>query len=145
MPGHLLPRTAFLADHPISISEADSRKMKSYVITPLAMEPGQTFQFAVGVYGCCVVTLPVRADVSWTIDPAIGAFTVDLETVHGSVFTIDANIENGTHNLSTEITVFTRGMNPFIGSWREDDAESIGELLFTTDGQYTVTWTMLED
>ncbi len=65
--------------------------------------------------------------------------------MHGSVFTIDANNENGAHNQSTEITVFTQDMNPFIGSWREDDAESIGELLFTTDGQYTVTWTMLED
>ena len=153
VPGHLLPRTEFLVEYPISISEATSRNMKPYVIGPLAMEPGQTFQFAVGVYDCCVFTRPVQADVSWTVDPRAGAtidaetgvFTVDPETAHGSVFTVGANIENGAHNPSTKITVFTQEMNPFIGSWREDDAGSIGELLFTTDGQYTVTWTMLED
>ncbi len=153
VPGHLLPRTPFLVEHPVSISEADSRKMKPYVIAPLAMEPGQAFRFAVGVYDCCVVTLPVQADISWTIDPragatidpATGVFTVDPETAHCSVFTVGANIENGAHNPSTEIMVFTQEMNPFIGSWREDEAGNIGELLFTTDGQYTVTWTMLED
>jgi len=153
VPGHLLPRTAFLVEHPISISEATSRNMEPYVIAPLAMEPGQTFQFVVGVFDCCIFTRPVQADVSWTIDPregatidaATGVFTVNPATAHGSVFIVGANIENGAHTPSTEITVFTRDMNPFIGSWREDDAGSIGELLFTADGQYTVTWTMLED
>jgi len=70
---------------------------------------------------------------------------VDPATAHGSVFAVSADIENGAHNPTAEITVFTRDMNPFIGSWREDDAGSIGELLFTADGQYTVTWTMMED
>ncbi len=153
VPGRLLPRTVFLNDSPISLSEADSRNMKPYVIVPLAMEPGQTFQVAAAVYDCCFVSRPVEADVSWsvepqegaTIDTASGVFTVDADTAHGSVFTVMANIENGAHRPSAEITVFTKEMDPFIGSWREDEAGSIGELLFTTDGQYTVTWTMLED
>ena len=153
VPGHLLPRTPFLNDSPISLSEADSRNMEPYVLAPQAMEPGQAFQFAAVVYECCVVTRPVQANVSWSIDPQDGAtidaetgvFSVDPSTAHGSVFTITGNIENGAHEPTAEIMVITREMNPFIGSWKQDDAGSIGELLFTTDGQYVVTWTMLED
>ena len=129
-----------------------TRNIEPYVIVPLAMEPGQTFQVAAGVLDCCVVTRPVHAEVSWTVEPqegatidaANGVFTVDPATAHGSVFTVIADIENGAHKPSAEIAVFTRKMDPFIGTWREDETGNIGELLFTTDGEYTVTWRMLE-
>ena len=153
VPASLLPRTPFLIDSPVPFSEVLEQDIEPYVITPLAMEPGQAFRFAVIMYACCVVAQLVEAEITWrvhpqegaSIDPSSGLLKVDPATSHGSVFKVSADVENGAYNPSTEVTVITREENPLAGSWREGDTGNVGELLFTADGQYAATWTMLED
>lgn len=127
----------------------------------IQMKPGSEKQFEVGIIECCYVFTPVKARVSWSIEPAHGAaidaesglLTIDNTVVHGSQYKVTANIENGRKLLEKTIFIFTEEANPFAaGAWREiaqiscqdgsefEPVERIGEVTFNAAGKIYVTW-----
>ena len=119
-----------------------------FVSGPGQMQPGQATRFTLGVLTCCVFVEEVAARTVWSskpesgaaINPETGEFRVDPETVHGTVFTILADVEEGRFLLTTEVNVFNRDANPLVGLWREQETGNVNELIFQADGRFTVTW-----
>ena len=116
------------------------------------MQPGQSYQFFIGVTRCCVVVTPVEGQVIWsvtpttggTIDPETGVFSVDRDTLQGEKFTILAETEFGGYRLTKDTLVYTLEANPLVGYWIEQETGGISELLFQADGDFSVTWVPLE-
>jgi hypothetical protein len=130
----------------------------------IEMRPGETREFSVGVVECCYVFEPVDACVTWSVDPADGAtidadtgrFAVAPDTLSGEVFTVSADVEEGRRLVSVEVYVYTPEADPLVGIWQEqaqlacgtfedlEPEERIGELRFSADGTFSVTWTPFE-
>jgi hypothetical protein len=131
----------------------------------IQFQPGDSYDFNVGVVECCYVFNPVAADVAWSvtpsqgasIDPETGVFTIDPTTPSGSVFTVSADVEHGRRIVTIDVYVYTPEANPLAaGIWREEaefacetgeeitPAERIGELVFHADGTFSVTWMPFE-
>ncbi|MBC8282096.1 MAG: hypothetical protein H8E48_15050 [Chloroflexi bacterium] len=152
-PRHLLMRTPFFADQPIPREEFESIDIEPHIYGPEAMEPGQSFQYAIGVFQCCVVMRPVEIPVAWSVGPQeiarieeeTGFLVIDKAAAHGSKISITAIVEGMEEPVTREVTVFSPAQNPLIGRWREDrEIVGVKELLFQSDGQYFATWFMLE-
>ncbi|TKJ28060.1 MAG: hypothetical protein CEE40_12635 [Chloroflexi bacterium B3_Chlor] len=130
----------------------------------MEMRPGETRTFSLGVIECCYILELVEACATWSVDPPEGAsidpdtgfFTVDAQTLSGSVFTVSADVDNGRRVVSVEVHVFTPEDNPLVGLWREEaqyacgtgeevvPEQPIGELRFRADGSFGVTWMPFE-
>jgi hypothetical protein len=128
------------------------------------LQPGQTHSFSLNVFECCVFLKQVKARVSWSVEPAVGAhidprtglLEIDPSTPGGSVFTVIADVENGRRLMSTKLYVFTPESDPLVGNWREtsqvgcDGSETgkpeapVEELEFRADGRFSVTWRPFE-
>ncbi|MBT97566.1 MAG: hypothetical protein CL902_02935 [Dehalococcoidia bacterium] len=68
-PRHLLMRIAFFEDQPIPREEFESKDIEPNIYGPGAMEPGQSFRYAIGAFQCCVVMRPVDIPVTWSVGP----------------------------------------------------------------------------
>lgn len=136
----------------------------------IALQPGAAVVMSLGVYDderCGVgiqCFLPVRIPAIWSvspddgarIDPATGELTIDADVPSGSEFTVSAEVEDGRHEVTAEVHVYTPEGNPLVGLWQEqaqlacgDGAEvvpdmPIEELVFAADGQFAVTWQPFE-
>lgn len=128
------------------------------------MQPGQNFDFTVGILECCYYFMPVATSITWSIDPQKGAtidpekgyFTVDPSTPNGTIYTIRANVEKGRRIVEAKVYIFTLEANPFVGEWYESirfkcksdqtfyPKNQIRRLLFMTNGNFTVTWRPFE-
>ena len=152
-PSHLLLRTPFFADQPIPREEFESIDIEPNIYGPEAMEPGQSFRYALGVFQCCVVLRPVDIPVAWSVEPP-GIARIDGDTgflatnraaAHGSKFNITALVEGMDEPVTREMAVFSREQNPLIGRWHENREQGgVRELLFQSDGRYFATWFLLE-
>jgi hypothetical protein len=152
------------AQHESVLDEATLDNLTLSLERSIPLQPGQTHQFALYTFECCVFLKPVKARVSWSVEPKVGAhidsqsglFTVDKATPNGSVFTVSANVENGRKILTTKVHIFTPEANPLVGRCREKaqtrcDVEEvtvpdlhIEELEFRADGTFSVTWVPFE-
>ena len=152
------------AQHDTALDEATLDKLTLSLERSMALQPGRTHQFALYTFECCVFLEPVKARVSWSVEPKVGGhidpqsglFMVDKSTPNGSVFTVSANVENGRKILTTKVHIFTPEANPLVGRWREKaqtrcDVEEvtvpdlhIEELEFRADGTFSVTWVPFE-
>jgi hypothetical protein len=137
----------------------------------IAMHPGDTRALVLGVldYEVCGgigfrCFVPVPAPATWSvaptagsrIDAADGLLTIDPATASGSVFTVRAEVEGGRHVVEKQVYVYTPEANPLVGFWQEvaqlscdtgaevAPALPIEELVFGSDGTFTVTWTPFE-
>jgi hypothetical protein len=130
----------------------------------LEIQPSEARALSLGVVECCYCFVPVKACATWSvspsegvrIDPDTGVLTVNPETPSGSVFTVEADVENGRRVVSTEVHVFTPQGSPLVGTWKEEaqfacaaaetvaPREPIRELRFRADGGFSVTWTPFE-
>jgi hypothetical protein len=126
----------------------------------LAMQPGESHAFSLGVVECCYFFEPLDACATWSVVPTAGAsidsqtgvLTVDATTPSGSVFRVSADVEDGRRVVSIEVHIFTPDANPLVGTWTEEAQftcgtgeevvpdEAIGELRFWADGRFAVTW-----
>ena len=119
---------------------------------PTQMQPGQSYQFFLGLAECCVVVTPVEAQAMWsvtpttgaTIDPETGDFTVDPATRPDAEFTVLAETTLGGYRLTKDILVYTTEANPLVGNWVEKETGLILELLFHAEGEFSLTWVPLE-
>lgn len=138
--------------------------------TAIGMQPGETRRLVLGVIDyevCgtgqrCFVPVPVMAvwsvtpSLSAQIDPATGVLRIDPDAPSGSPVTVRADIEQGRHEVVTEVSVYTPEDNVLLGHWREEvqiacgsgeevpPAEAIQELVFAVDGSFAVTWRPFE-
>jgi len=106
---------------------------------------------------------PIQACNTWSVDNLDGVslsqeglLTISPLVPHGAKLSVIANIENGRRIVSTNIHVYNSQCNPFVGRWKESsqltcDTEQeilpekqINEIVFTADGEYTVTWMPFE-
>jgi hypothetical protein len=130
------------------------------VFGKVQLKPGGRTRLQLGVIECCVYVETVDTCVSWSVEPADGAWIDRRGVLHigpgappGSVFTVTADVEHGRARVSTEAYVYTPETNPFVGFyWQEDTQfscvdgssiepkEKIQEVLFYADGTFTVTW-----
>jgi hypothetical protein len=126
--------------------------------------PGQKHKFSLLKTECCVIWQEVKARVTWSVEPTLGAhidpvngdFQVDKSTPPGSIFEIKANVEDGRRILSLKVYIYTPDTHPLIGTWEQkaeitcDTGETktpkqpIRELDFHADGTFSVTWTPIE-
>jgi hypothetical protein len=147
-----------------TLDEATLDKLTLSLERSMALQPGRTHQFALYTFECCVFLEPVKACVSWSVEPKVGAhidpqsglLTVDKATPNGTVFTVSANVENGRKILTTKVHVFEPEANPLVGMWREKtqtrcNSEKVAvpdlpieELEFRADGTFSVTWVPFE-
>lgn len=139
----------------------DTLSMLSLLFFPgiIELQPGQSHAFEVGVVECCYFFEPVDACAEWSVEPADGASITDdgvlsIEpTAHnGSMFMVEADIEQGKALLTAEVWVYTEQDNPLVGTYHEiaqidcqqpgeiEPAEPIGELRFLANSQYMLTW-----
>jgi hypothetical protein len=130
----------------------------------LAMRPGQVRTIHLGVVECCYLFEPIAACATFavspddlaTIDPTTGELEIHATASHGDVVTVTADVEDGRHQVTIDIHVYTPEENPLFGYWREaallscDDGEElpyhdrIEELRFRADGTVLVTWLPFE-
>jgi hypothetical protein len=136
----------------------------NFTRTEVELQPGQTFPFELAAAEGCHYYQPLKACVSWSVEPArgaridahTGALTIDKATPHDSVFTVKANVEEGRRVVSTKVRVFTREANPLAGRWIQERPDTGGggeargtqdyieELIFKADGTFSVTWLPFE-
>lgn len=101
----------------------------------------------------------IRPQVRWSvepqkgarIDPVTGEFKVDKSTAGGSIFEVQADVENGRRILSVKVYVFTRESHPLVMMWKQKAIilcgsekkiipdDPIRELIFWADGTFSVT------
>jgi hypothetical protein len=124
------------------------------------MQPGGTADFDVGTVECCYFYEPVDTCTVYSvtptdgasIDPDTGVLTLDADVPSGSVYEVNADVENGRRVVSIEVHVYTDEANPLVGQWHEDSQlaceggeeivpeEPILEMVFRADGTFSVTW-----
>ncbi|HET9837537.1 MAG TPA: hypothetical protein VFR84_04820 [Candidatus Angelobacter sp.] len=105
--------------------------------SPIEMNAGSTYQAQV-VYPVPDGPLyPLKAKVTWRIEPAVkgiaidassGKITVQAEVAHGSSATVRANVDNGRRTLTAKLWVFRAEMYPFIGSWMIESEPTCGDM-----------------
>jgi hypothetical protein len=104
--------------------------------SPIEMRAGSTYQ-AQAVYPVPDGPLyPLKAKVSWKIEPAVTGISIDpnsgkiivqADVAHGTTATIAANVDNGRRKLTAKLYVFRPEMNPLIGSWSIESQSACGE------------------
>ena len=150
-PTPLHPRVP-VSGEPVPIEDLIYRSQSPFVFGPKEMQPGQSYQFFIGLAECCVVITPVEAQAKWsvtpttgaTIDPETGVFSVDDATRPDAEFTVLAETALGGYRLTKDILVYTAEANPLVGNWVEEETGQIVELLFHADGEFSLTWVPLE-
>lgn len=81
---------------------------------------------------------PLKASVTWSIEPAItgismdaqsGKISVDAAVPHGTTTTIHADVNHGQRKLAARLYVFRSESNPLIGKWHVDTRVACGDAL----------------
>ena len=145
------------------LSEEDIGNLTISLMDHIAMQAGGESTLSVGTVECCVYVEPVDACVDWSISPSEGAsidengvVKIDEGVDHGSVFNVEANVEDGRRTLEIPIYIIDVEQNPLYGRWSEhtqiscDTGEevapefSIAELYFYASGKFDVTWDPFE-
>ena len=79
---------------------------------------------------------PLKAQVQWSIAPAVkgisidartGKITVDAGVAHGTTTTVRANVNHGVRKLTGKLVVFSPAENPLVGSWTVKSALGCGD------------------
>ena len=123
------------------------------------MRPGESWQLVIGTVECCYVFIPGDQDAIWTVSPvegvsidAHGLLTIDEDVPDGTTLTVTANRDPVGPSVSMRVYVYTPEAQPLVGLWHEtaqlacgtgketEPDETIGELRFGADGQFSVTW-----
>jgi len=123
------------------------------------MKPGDERQLQLGYMQCCVYSVPVQAQVFWSVAPVNSGLTVDGSGIlraapdieAGQTFLVMANVENGRRILTETVPIWTRESNPLVGYWHQvaetscfgQDIPStvpIHEMMFGANGKFSVTW-----
>ncbi len=133
----------------------------------LELEIGSSRQFEVGIVQCCVFWEPIPTCSEYSIDPAgvdagatidseSGLFTLADDVVDGTVFTVQADVEQGLAIVEDTVFAYRPELHPLKGFWREVGRipcgggpefvpiDPINELFFTASGSLGVTWTPFE-
>jgi hypothetical protein len=126
--------------------------------------PGQKHKFSLLKTECCVIWKEVKARVSWSVEPTMGAhidpitgdFYVDATTPPGTVFTVKADVESGRRILTAKVYVYTPKTHPLVRIWEQKAEIACGtgktqtpkkpirELTFYADGTFSVTRVPIE-
>lgn len=105
--------------------------------SPIEMKAGSTYQAQVLYPVPDGPLYPLKATVTWSMDPAVkgiaidassGKITVQAEVAHGTSATINANVANGRRRLTAKLYVFRMDEYPFIGSWVIDSEPACGGM-----------------
>ena len=131
----------------------------------LELEIGSSLQFQVGLVQCCVFWDPLETCSEYTvepegagatIDPQTGVLTLADEVVDGTVFTVQADVEQGKASVEADLFAYRPELHPLKGFWHEVaripcgggaefvPSDPINELYFTAAGSLGVTWTPFE-
>ena len=104
--------------------------------SPIEMRAGSTYQ-AQAMYPVPDGPLyPLRAKVTWSIEPAVkgiaidpgsGKITAGADVAHGTTTLVHANVNNGRRMLKTMLYVFRPEKNPLIGGWSADSKMACGK------------------
>jgi hypothetical protein len=106
----------------------DERTLQSLILGygPIDMQPGDTRRLQLMRQQCCVLFVPVIADVRFSIDPvpyatidADGVLKVAADASGGVTFRVYADIEHGRRIVSNDVFVNTPQSNPLLGGWRQ--------------------------
>ena len=105
--------------------------------SPIELAAGSTYQ-AHAVYPVPDGPLyPLKAKVSWRIEPAVkgvsidpnsGKITVQADVAHGTTATVAANVDSGRRMLTAKLYVFRPEANPLIGSWGVDSKRACADM-----------------
>jgi hypothetical protein len=105
--------------------------------SPIELAAGSTYQAQV-VYPVPDGPLyPLKAKVSWRIEPEVkgisidrdsGKITVQADVAHGTRATVGANVNNGQRKLSAKLYVFRPEMNPFVGRWGLESQQACSDM-----------------
>jgi len=128
----------------------------------IGASPGDTRQLRLMLPQCCVYSVPVNADVRFSIDPTDyatitteGSLRISPTAPGGFSFRVYANIENGRRIVSNGVYVDTPESNPLRQEWRqvaeiscsgsELPATAPGlSLLFRSGNQFDAVWYAFE-
>ena len=124
-----------LASVALSAQKASDWALNNAMIgpdSPIEMRAGATYQ-AQAMYPVPDGPLyPLKAKVTWAIEPAVkgisidqnsGKISVQADVAHGTGTTVHANVENGRRKLTAKLYVFHPEADPFIGSWNVESDE----------------------
>lgn len=103
--------------------------------SPIELAAGSTYQ-AQAVYPVPDGPLyPLKAKVSWSIEPQVKGIAIDANSgkiavqpdmAHGTTATVAANVDNGRRRLTAKLYVFRPEVNPFVGRWGQDSKQVCG-------------------
>jgi len=155
--------TSNTASCPTELSEEDLSNLRISLMDHIAMQAGGERTLEIGTVECCVYIEPVDTCVDWSVSPAEGAsidenglLTIEEGVEHGSIFTVEANVESGRTQLEIPIYIYDLEKNPLYGTWSEHKQIScstgeevepeykIAEMYFYANGRYDVTWDPFE-
>jgi hypothetical protein len=106
--------------------------------SPIEVRAGSSYQ-AQAVYPVADgPLLPLHADVTWAITPAIkgisidaksGKISVDAGVAHGATTTVHANVSQGQwhRKLEAKLFVYRTEENPLVGHWYIDEKVACGK------------------
>jgi hypothetical protein len=125
----------------------------------MEVRPGERWQLVLGAVECCYVFMPGEMDAIWTVSPIEGVtvddgglLTIGEEVPDGTVLTVTANRDPAGSSASLQVHVYTPEEQPLVGLWHEEaqiacgsgeeitPETKIGELRFSADGTFSVTW-----
>ena len=123
---------AFSAQKPAA--KPDDWPLQNASIGPVEIAAGTSRQMQVMYPTPDGPSFPLKANVTWSIEPAVkgisvdrsGMLTVDADVPHGTTATIFADVEKGRRKLSGKVFVFHPDENPLIGSWHVDTRVACG-------------------
>jgi hypothetical protein len=105
--------------------------------SPIELAAGSTYQ-AQAMYPVPDGPLyPLKAKVSWSIEPEVkgvsidansGKITVLANVAHGTSATVAANVDGGRRKLTAKLYVFRPEVNPFAGGWDIDSKPVCGAM-----------------
>jgi len=146
-----------------TLPQEDLSNLRITLMDHIAMQAGSERTLELGTIECCVYIEPVDACVDWSVSPSEGA-RIDEDGVlriyegvtHGSIFTVEANVEDGRHRIELPVYIYEPEQNPLYGKWSEhkqiscltgeeiEPAFKIAEMYFYANGIFDVTWDPFE-
>lgn len=126
---------------------------------------GRGLGLYLGIFGDTIpeTILPVAACVAWSVEPtdgvtvdASGMLRVDAAVPAGTTFTVTADVEDGRHVTTADLTVYAPVSYDLLGPWTEverlpcdggapyEPDPAVAEVVLYDNGELTVSWTAFE-